>query len=289
MLELLSPRTRRQRPGVRTTRLRLEALEVRENPSTVTLDVAYGEGVNVTLSGTLSGEGYQLVEFSGAVMGSVWTDATGSYQATYMAMGEGDVFARAMDGMSNTANFTLTGLNDPSTITLDVVYGEGLNVTLSGTLSGGGYQLVEFSGAVMGSVWTDANGHYQVTYMAMGLGDIFARAMDGTSNTASFTLTDMAPQLLSFSAVEGTDNVWTFSGTFTYFRYWESMTVMIYGVPMTISTAGQSTQGTANGYFELVRTLCGTQNDNGTVWAKVLSPFGTVSNVIYDSVSQTGV
>jgi hypothetical protein len=164
--------------GQRYARLRLERLEDRNAPATVTLSVTYNLGRSITLSGDLSGgtpsNAFQTINLGGMVGGTTTTNASGHYEATLIARGLGDVTARWAMGPSNTATFTLT---DQAPVITEFVATEGQDHvwTLSGTvqyfryfdqltiLFGG--QPIDISGK---STTADSTGHFSLTVVLNG-------------------------------------------------------------------------------------------------------------------------
>lgn len=177
----------------------------------------------------------------------------------------------------------------PPALTINVTYNLGRSVTLSGDLTGAAnvaYVPINITGKAIGSTATDATGHYSITLIASGLGQVTATTGDGLAS-ASAELTDEPPVITDFEAIEGQDRVWTFRGTVTYFRYFEELTVFFGGQPITLQN--KSTTTDAAGYFELVVILNGEINDNGNAWARAESAFGLLSDYAFDYVHQTGV
>src|SRR4051794_36968142 len=103
MFQLFSRQTRKSHPAPRTARPRLESLEGRLVPATVTLNpITYGTGRQVTLSGTLSNTGnvaWQMIALGGQVSGTTMTNAQGQFSATLTASALGNVTA-ALSGDS---------------------------------------------------------------------------------------------------------------------------------------------------------------------------------------------
>jgi hypothetical protein len=184
----------------------------------------------------------------------------------------------------------LEGRDAPATVTLAVEYGVDKSVKLYGTLSGASnsaHQPVSLGGVVAGLAMTNMSGYYETIVKASALGDVTARWVGGgVSNTAVYTLTDVAPAITSFSAVEGQDHVWTLSGTVSYSRPFTSLTVLFAGEPVTIY--GTQTTTDSTGYFERVYILNGQSTDNGTVTAKAIDAWGTESALATTYICQTG-
>src|SRR5262249_5153297 len=156
----------------------------------------------------------------------------------------------------------------PSTVTLSVTYNLGHSITMSGQLSGApnnAFQQIALGGMTVGYTTTNSNGQFSATMMPGGLGVVTARKADGTSNTATFQLPDMPPQLQSFDATEGLGDVWTIEGSATYFRQFDSLMVYFGGTPVSITGRGTSTD--SSGHFSFTVSLNHSSSDNGTVTA----------------------
>jgi hypothetical protein len=177
----------------------------------------------------------------------------------------------------------------PATLTLNVTYGYGKNVTVSGDLtdtSTPGYQLITIQGVVNGQVVTDANGHYSLEATPQYLGSVGARKTDGSSNIATNAVTDMPPVITVLDAIEGAGRMWTIRGTLTYHRPFDTLTVNFGGAPAHIN--GKTTTASSDGAFTLSVELDGTMNDNGTMWAQAVSVWGLLSERAYETIHQTG-
>ena len=99
----------------------------------------------------------------------------------------------------------LEGRAAPANLTLDVSYGLGTQVTLSGDLTDTpvlANQVIEIDGAVSGTTFTDSTGHFALTVEATTLGDVYADAPDLECNTPWVELTDEVPELTAFEAIE---------------------------------------------------------------------------------------
>jgi hypothetical protein len=182
---------------------------------------------------------------------------------------------------------TLEGREVPSSVTLNVTYGQGRSITLSGTLSGApnvANQPISIQGQASGRATTDSSGNYTITLTASGLGQVTATDADGSSNIATANLTDTAPVLLTFGGSEGSTE-WTFSGTTSYGRYYSDLTVNFSGSVQSMQ--GKSTTVAGDGSFAYLIELNGTATDNGTVYVKVVDAWGLVSNQLSTNVFQT--
>jgi hypothetical protein len=175
---------------------------------------------------------------------------------------------------------------DVPSLTMNVTYGVGKTIELSGDLTGvpnASNQQVEIYGMAHGTAVTDSNGHYDITLQASNLGQV--QATDTYSDHASLQLTDPAP-VISFSAVEGANDVWTFTGTITYNRPFTAMTVYLGGAP--VSLQGVTCTANDQGTFGISIQLNGTSSDNGTATAVAIDAWGTSSNTATDYIWQTG-
>jgi hypothetical protein len=178
MFGLLSRWTQKPRPShARRARLRLERLEARDNPSTLTLSVTYGSGRSVTLSGTLSNTAnpaMQQIDFSGQVSGFTGTNSQGQFSATFQAAALGTITATDHDGSSNSPQVTLADVTP--TLTFIASEGQYHQYTLYGDVTYVGHDpsslTVTFGGdpesLQMVSTWTDTNGHYSTTVTLNG-------------------------------------------------------------------------------------------------------------------------
>ncbi len=177
----------------------------------------------------------------------------------------------------------------PATLTLNVSYGYGHSVTLSGDLTNTslpGGQLISIQGVVNGQALTNAQGHYTYSANAPYLGTVAAQKTDGSSNVASNAITDAAPVITVLDAIEGANRMWTIQGTLTYHRPFDTLTVNFGGAPAHIS--GTRATAGSDGSFSLSVELDGTANDNGEMWARAVSPYGLVSDYVYENIHQTG-
>src|SRR5262249_5631776 len=121
-------------------------------------------------------------------------------------------------GLSSPSYDYILSSQTPSVSIWFTNWGANRQLTIWGQVSDeiAGGRTVTFSGAVSGSVVTDADGSFQVTLQATQLGEIRASVTDSwgqTFNQVVQTLTNNAPQILSFSAHCGPGNCWTFCGT----------------------------------------------------------------------------
>lgn len=204
LLRRWARQTTRPKTPPRHARPRLEALEGRDAPSTLTLSVSYGAGRSVTLSGTLGDHpnpSMQQIDFGGQVGGSTWTNMQGQFSVTLAASGLGDVRATAHDGTSNTPTVTLTDVMP----TLTFNASEGTNhvwtfyghVTYAGRPTQG--MLVYLGGAPVSltnqTAPVDSAGNYVVNVTLNGTtsdnGTASARALTPWGNFSDFMFADV--------------------------------------------------------------------------------------------------
>jgi ribose 5-phosphate isomerase RpiB len=202
-----------KRPGV--ARLGLEALEGRDVPSALTVQVTYNQGASVTLSGALSdpsgNTADQTVTLVGPISGNAGghvcqatTDANGDYAITVQMTGSGPINVRASAPTAGLASAYLEDPEDPSysgppVLSLQLSYGAGSAVTISGVLSdpagSTAGQTITLDGPIVGSgggdvaqATTNASGNYSVTLQAAGSGSLTAQATAPTPVVAAATL-----------------------------------------------------------------------------------------------------
>src|SRR5262249_21141471 len=140
-----------------------------------------------------------------------------SYQTTAAALGQ--VNAIVVNNQNNSASSATASIAvaNPS-VTLNVTYGAGHQVTLSGTVTDQSLagRTVSISGAATGTVTTDSSGNFSVTLTASSLGGVTATTTDawGLTATAQTTLTNSAPVITNFGWKE-TSGYYIFSGKVT--------------------------------------------------------------------------
>jgi hypothetical protein len=254
----------RSRPRPRPQRVRpdLESLEHRDCPS------LFGAQPSQELW-------YLLNTSSGAGSG---TGSTVTHNGLILTGGGGGGSGGGSQGNSGP---TIDGLN--------VTYNGKANVTLSGTVTdpnGVADLIVSFTGQVSGIAVTNANGSFTLTTNASGVGVVNAVVVDNrgdSSPVATVTLSATGPTITNFAAVEGYDQIFTFTGDVTD-QPPGGLPVTFGGVP---SMAGQTTTTNADGSFELVVQLNANGSDNGTVWAQTTDWWGLTSQQATTSVFVT--
>ncbi len=143
---------------------------------------------------------------------------------------------------------------------------------------------VDFSGVIVGSMLTDANGNFSGTMTANDQGTAYAATGDGQSNIASAAVTDpqAATQMDAISAVEGMGDVWTFSGQLV--GGYQGQSVYLSGIK---DLNNVTTTTDANGNWEYTVRLDGQSDDNGLASAYSADAWGVQSNTQYIDVTQT--
>ncbi|MFO0970590.1 MAG: hypothetical protein U0793_34025 [Gemmataceae bacterium] len=249
----------------------------------LTLQINHGAGRTVTLSGDVSDEspGGNTVFFSGAVAGSVVTDPSGHFSYTTDALYLGTVQAMTSDvwgQMSNMAQVNVA--SSAPTLTLQVAYGAGRMVTLSGVVSdeSPGGQLVSFSGMVVGSTLTNPDGSFSFTAQASALGSVAARTVDAwglLSDPGAVTLTSDAPVIETFTVAYNADHYVTLQGRVTD-ESLDGLLVQFSGAVLSI--AGKTAAIDAvTGVFTLTLQL--QPDESGGVGAMVTDWWGLASNL----------
>jgi hypothetical protein len=182
----------------------------------------------------------------------------------------------------------LEGREVPATLTLSVSYVTGRVVNLSGTLSdvsNPSMQPISLGGKVSASTSTNMMGQFSINTPASDLGTVTATLQDGSGTTATATLVDVTPSL-TFRALEQPGHLWVLEGDVTYTgRDLNMLPVTFGGVP--VSLQHQATMTNSTGHYSTSVFLNGTNSDNGTVWAKVATPWGTESELALQVIDQS--
>jgi hypothetical protein len=228
------------------------------------------------------------VTLSGAASATTTTDGSGHFTWQGSNASLGTVSAVAVDQAGFSSNPAKTVITDGApNLTLSISYqGGGKTVVLSGRVSDvdPGGRTLTFSGVVNCCVVTAPDGTFSLTAQASGLGTIQATTTDAwglTSNTAQVTVSDTAPVITSFKAVEGPMEYWTFSGTVST-AYPGGLEVCLGGLP---SLQGKKAEVNADGTFSITVQL--QVGEDGTATAQVTDWWGLISAVVYASVQQT--
>jgi hypothetical protein len=186
---------------------RFERLESRwcpAAPSITSFAADVGPGHSVTLSGQVSDENPSMVmiQFTGAVTATVFTNSQGQFTYTTQNCQLGTVTAKARDmemlwSQPVTADITSDA---PQIVNLSVVEsGPNRQVTISGNvIDEDKYGLwVSVTGKVTANGVTDENGDFSITATATALGDVTVTVVDpwGLQGTAVGTITSNAPSI----------------------------------------------------------------------------------------------
>jgi hypothetical protein len=100
---------------------------------------------------------------------------------------------------------------------MNVQYLPNRQVTISGQVSNTSQlsEQIQITGAVKGTVTSNAQGFYSITLPVTQLGKVMVSDADPQSNIPSAVLVGAAPQITSFHAVCEGGGVWLFEGTVT--------------------------------------------------------------------------
>jgi hypothetical protein len=146
---------------------------------------------------------------------------------------------------------------------------------------------VMFSGVATGQTTVNESGQFQATLSVSQLGQITAVARDSAgllSAPVSLTVSNVAPVITSFTATEGANRLWTFSGTVS--------DEAAAGLAVTFASAISALNGltvtvSANGTFSVTVQL--TTSDYGSVAATLTDWWGEESNEVCVYVSPTNL
>lgn len=248
---------------------------------TLTLSAQVLAGHQVQLTGSVSGAyaAGATVTFSGAVTGSVTTDANGNYTFTTSSASLGTVSAVAVDVQQHTSGAVSASVAESApTITLAVTAVNADTVTLSGTVTDvdAAGESVAISGALQGSVTTDANGNFSFTLATSDLETVDVSTTDlwgETSNTAEVAASSFPPVIQNFTATQGSGNEWVLQGTVIAPSV-QGLVITFGGLP---SLAGQTVTVAANGAFAFTQIL--GAGEFGTATAQTTDLAGQNSNL----------
>jgi hypothetical protein len=267
----------------RTFRPVLERLETRDcpaaGPAILSLSATVLANQTVQLSGVVSDPNPAPVQinFSGVLSGSTTASSNGafSYQATGTSLGT--VSATATDGQNQASGTVQVQVSTPApTITgLSITYGAKKIVTVSGTVTDvdSGGLAVTFSGVVVGSATTAANGSFTLMATATGLGNITMSVTDlwSQTGTAQVAVAPDAPTISNFTGIQAL-SLWTFTGTVTAPSL-QGMQVTLGGLP-ELNNAPVTIN--ADGLFIAVVQLAA--GESGTASAQATDCWGQLSN-----------
>jgi hypothetical protein len=212
----------RQANGVRRNRalLRVEQLETRDCPAAPVLSsfsATVLDGRNVRLTGMVQTDHPVVVNFSGVASGSTSVQGDGSFLMNTSASALGTITAVATDYTlsSNPLSSQITSATPSVTVT--VAQRGGHSVCVSGQVTDDSFtgEVVLLSGIVTATVQVNADGSYSYTGQASALGQVSATARDtwGLNSAAvAATLTNSAPTISNFTAINRGNGNWEFSG-----------------------------------------------------------------------------
>jgi hypothetical protein len=199
--------------------------------------------------------------------------------------GGGGSQIQPLDGYNNGGG----GQGGPTINNLTVTYNGQKNITLSGMVTDNGGSpaglTVTFTGEAFGTTTTDSSGKFSFTTNALALGAVSAATTDAagrTSPTATMVLQAVTPAITNFAAVEGSDEMFTFSGNVSALTP-NGLTVTLGGIS---SLNGQTATANSNGSFQLIVHL-NSGSDNGTATAQTTDWWGQQSNQATVSVTVT--
>jgi hypothetical protein len=179
------------------------------------------------------------------------------------------------------------GVSGPTITSVNLVYNGKTSITITGTVTDPSASvsnlLVTFGGQAPGTTYTDTNGNFGFTTNALGPGLVTITTTDSlgyVAPVANVNLNPAAPVVSNFGAVEGADQLFTFSGNVTDLPP-GGLTVNFGGIPDMV---GQSTTVNSNGTFEFTIRLNDDGSDNGTVTAQTTDWWGLLSNQASTSV-----
>lgn len=264
---------RRFRPG-------LEALEGRDCPAAPVItafDATIVSDRLVSLTGQVTDEDLSsvMISFGGAASGGTRPDAQGNFALQVTADRLGTIEARAFDREMLFALAQDTITSPAPTISLSVAQAGGKNVRITGLVIDdfpGGLSVM-IGGVASGSVVTNADGTFSLLAPASSLGTIYAHVSDCWMQSASTsaTLTNTAPVIQSFEAIDHGDRVFTFRGRVVD-EAAAGLTVRLGGIP---SLANQTVRVDSDGWFCLVIQL--GENEIGTATADVTDWWGAAA------------
>jgi hypothetical protein len=276
----------------RRARLNVEQLEGRDCPAapSISLNAQQLSDGRVRAWGTVADERPNniTVQLGGVVSATTYTLVGGMFIWEGTASGPGTITANCTDDENLPApQATATLTNNAPSITLNISYGAGKQVTLSGLVTDetAGGRTVTLSGQVNTTVLTNADGTFTWTGNAAALGTVTAATTDfwgAASHTAQVAVVSAAPVISNFSVIQGDgQNSWMLKGQVTDESF-HGLEVRFGGLP---SLANARTTVESNGWFYLVVTL--TAGESGTVWCQTTDWWGLNSNVAEDFIAQS--
>jgi hypothetical protein len=292
MIGFLTRARRTSRTPANRALLCLESLEGRALPAAPTISSMTAQviGSHVVVTGQVLDEAPAQVNvnLTGSVSGTVHPDSSGAFEyigvsngfpfvlITAVAIDEGGLISAAF-GVSVAPNFD----DQAPYITMSVTYGSQRTVTLEGTVydeTPAGIP-VAISGVIANqTVYTNSEGHFSLTAVASGLGDVHGQATDiggHQSNVAIVTLVNNAPQIVDMSVSCMGDNTYVLTG--------HVLDESPGGLTFTLGGDVDAFRGrlvtvNADGTFSISATIT-DPTDRGEITAQVTDWWGLTSNL----------
>ncbi|MCL6505079.1 MAG: hypothetical protein K6T86_20575 [Pirellulales bacterium] len=275
------------RSALRKPRLgRFERLESRWCPAapTITSFVAdVGPGRSVTLRGQVSDEnpGMVMVQFTGAVSATVYTNPRGQFTYSTQNVQLGTVTAKARDmqmlwSQPVTADITS---NPPVFQNVTVVEsGPNRQVTISGHITDEdpGELWVVVTGRVNAYGNTDENGNFSITSTSSELGEITVTVLDpwALEDVTTVTITSNAPSITNLTVTHESLDYYLIQGTVND-EFAPGLTVFFGGV-----LQGESITVNSQGIFQITVYA----PDGGEANAYVYDWWGIQSELVWFTI-----
>src|SRR5262245_46005439 len=283
-------------------RLRLEQLECRDCPAPVLIGVSarlIGGTMIVTGQVQDTNPTSDLVTISGAASGKArFLDSQGDFEFIISNVtSSGWIQIRSlkpMTGSGNGGSFDLQnylviapiGSVAPYITITGISYGHERSINISGeviALNPAGLP-VQISGAASGTTTTDANGNFNITLTASGLGTVSAQTVANglTSNVVTEAFSASPPVIDQLGYVEGPGNSFVIRGHVSCADP-EGLIVSFGG--QVAAVEGLTAVVGPDGWFEIEVTI--TPGDNGTISAQTTDWWGQESNVATDQLNHS--
>jgi hypothetical protein len=240
---------------------------------------------SVQINGTVQGQNAagMAIAIAGAATGSATTNSSGQFSCLFQHLSAGMITLLGTDSQHNQTNLVTELFQRPAPNLADTVNLGNTADTITGLVlaSGIGVQTVSFTGVVTGSTQTDANGNFSYSGAATGYGTITVALVlspgGGSSKVGIKALPPPPPVLVSFAALAGPNNTWTFSGVVT--DQVACMVMVDIGLP---NGSNYDVACDSNGNFSMTVTVpCGV---SGLASAVATDPWGQSSNELTASM-----
>jgi hypothetical protein len=196
MLQLFGSRKERRAHKRPATRLHLECLEGRINPTPVLSNIsAHYVNNQMVLTGQLQDDSLanNTIQISGAATGRTTTDASGNFTFTAGENTLGQLTIVGVDANSQTSDAYYLNVQAPPIVYLSIMSTHQTNVTLQGSVvapNPAGF-VVQIFGVCSSSVVTDANGQFSITLPASSLGSIYADTTDSLGQVSNIAVANL--------------------------------------------------------------------------------------------------